>query len=367
MSHLVRIRIDREIFVRQRFGGISRYFSEMLRHLGFGAAPDLDVDVAFERSSNHHLNAVLAELGRQMKPLRRVPRGVPRMLNTVDPVKDAYLTFAAGGTPDAYADIVHATYLRPRASDIASAARLTCTLQDMIAEQLGYPEHHAARRGKAELVRRADVVIATTRHTAALAQERWGAFPHVVINLGVDVETFTEPMPAPNGIDFPYVLFVGTRSGYKNFDIVPKALARIRQQLDVGLAIVGPPPSAEERVTVTQSLPSDRQFWISADEQTLVALYQHAAAFVFPSRFEGFGLPALEAAAAGTQVLLSRIPVFEELASGWASFFDPDDVDELAAALLGAIDSPDPRVDRAVLPTWAQCAAAHADVYRSLG
>lgn len=365
-----RVFIDREIFVRQRIGGISRYFAELTWHMTRGHADGVDVVLAFDRSSNVHLNERLAETGWAPHPLRPVPRGGMRLVNHSDRVKDALLTYRGGGSPRDTADILHATYLRPRAHDLGSASRVVMTLQDMIAEQLGWPQGHPARRGKELLARRCDVVISTTAHTASLARECWGELPTRVIGLGVDVATLAHPRQRPGDVDFPYFLYVGTRGGYKNFEIVPKAIEQVRRVHDVGLVIAGPALSAFDREMLGTAIPVNRTVSMTATEDELAALYQHSLALVFPSRMEGYGLPALEAAAAGTSVLLSSIPVFHELADQWAHFFDPDDADELAASMLQVIETP---VDasslahrRALLPTWERCALRHVEVYREL-
>jgi glycosyltransferase involved in cell wall biosynthesis len=106
------------------------------------------------------------------------------------------------------------------------------------------------------------------------------------------------------------------------------------------------------------------------DDDGLRAAYSGAAAFVYPSLQEGFGIPLLEAMGCGTPIVASDIPVFREVADGVATFVDPYDQTDLLDALLRTL-SPDAglaaRVDRGIARarefTWARAAEQLAGVY----
>ncbi len=107
---------------------------------------------------------------------------------------------------------------------------------------------------------------------------------------------------------------------------------------------------------------------VSLDE--LVSLYRRAAALVFPSLYEGFGLPPLEAMACGCPVACSDAASLPEVCGDAARYFSPDDAEGMAEAVAELLDDPAPWVERGLARasefTWERAAAQHEDVYREL-
>jgi glycosyltransferase involved in cell wall biosynthesis len=107
---------------------------------------------------------------------------------------------------------------------------------------------------------------------------------------------------------------------------------------------------------------------VSADE--LVELYRGAAALVFPSLYEGFGMPVVEAMACGCPVASSNVTSLPEVVGDAARLFDPHDPEAIAAAVDEVLRDPAPWIarglERAKLFTWDACARAHDKVYSEL-
>lgn len=144
------------------------------------------------------------------------------------------------------------------------------------------------------------------------------------------------PMPDILGGQFhaprPYLLTVGTLEPRKNLLMLFQAYRASKIAADVDLCVVGrigwgdmEPPNGVRIVT-------------DADDATLAAAYRGAVGLVFPSIYEGFGLPLIEAARAGIPIACSDIPVFREVTGGHALFFDPNDAAAIASSLTDLVN-----------------------------
>ena len=192
----------------------------------------------------------------------------------------------------------------------------------------------------------------------------------VVTHLGV-----SPPPPAasvPSGVEGPYLLYVGQRFGYKNWARFVRAVAASGLAPDLQVVCAGAAFTPEETALVMELGLTGRVVRVEADDARLDALYRGAAAFVYPSLYEGFGLPPLEAMVRDCPVVTADAGPMPEVLGGAAVYADPHDVDSLAAALVEGT-SPERR-DALVLAgrevaakyTWDRTAEATAAAYRSV-
>ena len=232
-------------------------------------------------------------------------------------------------------------------------------------------EEHPEFFGRAELayrkvvygwtIRRSHIVITISEHARQRLIERHGLASDRVraIHLAVDHDVFT-PGPGPRGA---YLLYPARPWRHKNHTRLYEAFARLRRERpDLRLVLTGEgdfgrlPDGVEPRGRV------------SRDE--LVELYRGAAAVVFPSLYEGFGMPVVEAMACGCPVACANATSLPEVVGGAARLFDPRDADEIAAAVDEVLREPEPWIarglERARLYTWDANARAHDEVYREL-
>jgi glycosyltransferase involved in cell wall biosynthesis len=153
---------------------------------------------------------------------------------------------------------------------------------------------------------------------------------HVVL-CGFDDRRFS-PGPAPHAE--PYALFVGNVLPHKNLPRLVEAFARVRRRAPHRLVIRGsghPGHVAAVRVRIDAlGVAGDVDWRPWAEDDELLALYRGARMLVLPSLYEGFGLPALEAMACGTPVLVSKAASLPEVVGDAALFVDPEDVDSIA-------------------------------------
>ena len=153
-----------------------------------------------------------------------------------------------------------------------------------------------------------------------------------------DVEVWTR-----YGLKKGYVLYVGGYKPHKNVPTLVRAFARLPKVLRARhpVVLVGGPPSTylEEFVKNSEVRDDIKAVGMVADDD-LPALYRGADLFAFPSHYEGFGLPVLEAMACGTPVVCSSTPALIELAGDAAIFSDPDDPGAWAVALRELLEDP---------------------------
>lgn len=198
-----------------------------------------------------------------------------------------------------------------------------------------------------------------------------------VAHLGVDHRQFhprqdgTTPGASPWGCAWPYVLAVGNVQPRKNLSRLLGAFARARKKspdLPHRLLLVGKDAFRHREVTARiHALDLDdwvhRTGYVAADQ--LASLYRGAAVFCYPSLYEGFGLPVVEAMASGTPVIASNNSSIPEVASGSAILVDPEDEESIADALVEVLTSADKRgtlsmlgVERARQFNWEATARA---------
>jgi len=263
-------------------------------------------------------------------------------------------------------DAIHfpLTVMLPRVDRPPAAVSLTDIQHVLFPEFFSRAELAYRRVAYGWPLRKARTVIAISNHVKETLVERLDVEPEriEVIHLGLDHDRFR-----PGRSDEPrepFLLFPANPWPHKNHPRLFEALRRLRRErpelrlvlTGTGLEQLSPPEGVEIRGRVP------------VDE--LASLYRRASALVFPSLYEGFGQPPLEAMASGCPVACSTAGSLPEVCGDAARYFDPTSIDEMVEAVLTALDDPDPLVERglqrAPLFTWDACARSHERVYRAL-
>ena len=143
-------------------------------------------------------------------------------------------------------------------------------------------------------------------------------------------------------LDHPFVLYVGNIKPHKNIERLIDAFGRARQRCPDRLKLIIIGDEISKYPALRQSVHKHKldkhvRFLGFQSAETLSALYRLADAFIFPSLYEGFGLPPLEAMACGTPVVASNVSSLPEIAGGAALLVDPYDVDAIAAGICTAV------------------------------
>lgn len=246
-------------------------------------------------------------------------------------------------------DLYHSThYVLP----IATPARVVVTIHDII--HLLYPHFlpnriafYYAQRMMRRSLARSDRVIAVSENTRSDLMEYFGVDGRSidVIYNGVD-ETFRRRLAGDDldrwlrqlDIRRPYLLFVGNPKPHKNLDRVIQAYARALEieDFDAPLVCVGDRTAAQFKLRqrAEQLGIGDKVRLLGhVAQEALPALYQGAKLFLYPTLYEGFGLPVVEAMASGTPVLTSNTSALKEVAGGHAHLVDPLDTERMAKAI----------------------------------
>lgn len=176
------------------------------------------------------------------------------------------------------------------------------------------------------------------------------------------------PQPAVRNVN-PYFLFAGMFEARKNVGAILAAWSALRESFDVDLVIAGP---RREEFPLPAAAPG-LILRGEVSESELVSLYSGALALVYPSHYEGFGLPVLEAMQCGTPVILSRDPALVETAGDAALYAEGRETGEICRAMRALMENPGLRavlrsrsLARAALFTWDRTARATHGVYRRM-
>ena len=366
---------DHQIFSYQAYGGASRYYAELMGELHRMGEPAFELAVA--ESPNEYLAHAPFYRGKKI-----AKTGTAGFLRTY--VRNELATIAAARRRRH--DILHATFYDPGVLRNVRGAKLVVTVLDMIPEH--FPDYFDVRgwygrfvtkrwiEGKRTLCERADAILAISEHTKQDVVAFYGIDPAriTVTHLGNRLSGGAD-QPRPEGLPARYVLYVGTRNTYKSFDVFIDAVAPLvaaDARLGV-LCIGGGPWSESETELLARHGVTDRVIQRNVRDDQLAACYAHATVFVFPSRYEGFGIPILEAMACGCPALLARASCFPEIAADAARYFAPGDPESLRAQLRALLDSDELRAElrakgavRARDFTWEATARRTLDVYRAV-
>ena len=366
----VRILYDYQIFSHQFYGGVSRYFVELARRLA--RREDTSVRIL----APLHINRYLQELNPEIVSGRRIawtPKAAGKILNIYNKIASRYC--AGAFKPD----ILHETYFTNTSIIPAGNQLRVVTVYDMIHER--FPEFFPSRDNtainKRRAVERSDHVLCISEKTRQdlLEAVDVSADNVSVVPLSFDIPQIND-VSDERLLETPYLLYVGSRYGYKNFSRLLDAYAgNGRLSTEFRLVCFGDNKFSQTELLQAEKsgLANDRLVWMGGNDATLMQLYRHASAFVYPSLYEGFGIPPLEAMANGCPVVCSTGGSIPEVVGDAGEFFDPTDSVDMARAIDNVVASPQRTAELRAAGrrrigdfSWEKCATATHAIYSRL-
>jgi glycosyltransferase involved in cell wall biosynthesis len=356
----VRVAFDEQIFAIQEYGGISRLFAELAKQFTGNPA----FDVALEPMHAPIINGyVLGHLD------------LERDLD----VWNAESTWKSLGRyftrmrPKTEVDIIHNTFYLPHGLAGYPGAKRVVTVHDMIPEQMPQTRRRLDFITlKKRYVKSADHVICVSEYTRNDLLRTYGEIkaPISVVYHGVD-PVFQPGAERIEGFPERYLVFVGNRGQYKDANVLIEAFAKLNHS-DLSVVFVGGGDfSRDEQRKLNDLGIADRVIQRSLPDYLMPAAYGNAVLCVFPSRFEGFGLPALESMACNTATVLANATSLPEVGGDAARYFSPGDAIDLAGVLAELLSDQAQveALEKAGLQrsrefTWHASAQATADAYR---
>ena len=356
---------DGSIYSSQVAGGINRYFSNIIKNLPPDFVPILTT--RYIRTLNYPEHPALKVYNFPVFRPSRISR----------PLGKLYFRAAARL---AQPDLVHPTYYSRLIGKKMSLRRspLVTTVWDMIHEIYSdtIDPYGVVAREKKETILRSDAVLCISENTKAdllnrikVPEERI-IVTHLASGIDASISYGDEAIP-----ERPYFLYVGSRAPYKNFDGLCRSLARIiESRPDIMLCVVGSPFSSKENELIGElGLMTVIENYGEVSDSLLAKLYRCSVAFVYPSQYEGFGIPPLEAMACGTVVIATNASSIPEVVGDAAVLFEPSETDSLTEALFFVLDHPAKRshfilkgYERTKQFNWMKTASQTVQVYRSL-
>lgn len=279
-------------------------------------------------------------------------------------------------------DIIHETYYTKEQFKTKHSKRVL-TVYDFIHER--YPEMftlgHLTVEAKKSAILRSDHIICISENTRQDLLNFYNVDKDKtsVIHLGADdIFDNTEPCSSTKKIHpkKPYLLYVGSRGAYKNFKGFLKAYAassKVSTEYDIVCFGGGHFTSEEYSFANHLGISPPALIHYGGSDKILAQLYKEATAFVYPSLYEGFGIPPIEAMASYCPVISSNTSSLPEVIGDAAEYFDPNDTDSIVGALDRVLTSTSRRQELITLGkerqknfSWKKCADETLAVYRGL-
>ncbi len=322
----MKVLYDHQCFTQQQYGGVSRYHYQLIKELS--KLQDVEVTLSLKYSNNFYIKEDESFEVKQFFPnhnfyLKRTLLDYLNRFSTNHALKDGDY------------DIFHPTYYNPYFLNHINNKPFIITVYDSIHEK--YPEIinsiDKTLENKKVLLYKAGLILAISNSTKNDLIRLYNLPPekievvYLAASLNKEMSVNKEQLNLPQ----KYLLYVGNRDFYKNFNNFLLAVeALLRDNSDIFLISAGGGVfNADELKLFESKKLKNKILYKSADDTSLATLYSNALAFVFPTLYEGFGIPALEAMNCDCPVIMSNTSSLPEVGGDAAIYFDPTKIDDM--------------------------------------
>ena len=364
----MRVVFDHQIFSLQVYGGISRYFFELSRNIKSKTNKNT-IQIIAPLYINKYLNRKdISIKGLKIPGENEIGKFIyfanmfisPLMISSFKP------------------DILHHTYYFNQTGFLNNKYKKVITIHDMIHEI--YPHYFKNSKyyieAKKNAVKKADHIICISENTQrdlikilGVKYEKTSVIYHGFLSQEsyfIDNKELVKP----------FILFVGSRNSYKNFRSLLSVFAsKPDLYKNYNLVAFGGGPFCKKEITLINELGLSKEnvIYKKGDDHTLKGLYKRASLFVYPSLYEGFGLPPLEAMSCGCPVACSNSSSMPEVAGNAATYFDPKSLDSIYIAIAKTLNDKQ-KIEQLKIKgfkrikkfEWAKCAKMTSDIYGNL-
>ncbi len=366
----MKILYDHQIFSQQQYGGISRYFFELIKRFE-GIEDNCDVATIFTNNAyynknyNSKVNNFFPNL--DFKGKGRILRSINNEISKYSLQKGSF-------------DVFHPTYYDDYFFDRLKGKPYVVTFYDMIHEKFSnqFADLQLDTKiydNKKRLLESASKIIAISQTTKNDLIEIFDVDSSNidVVYLGNSLQNFS--IAHNRLIEEDYILFVGNRASYKNFIFFLKAISKLLINNNLILICAGGGNFTQDELVLLKQLGIENRVALKKilNDDVLANYYSNALFFCFPSLYEGFGIPVLEAFACGCPALLSVGGSLSEVAGDAALYFDPTDIDSLIKSASQLINDQSLRqsfrekgYDRLKKFSWDKTFQDHLEIYKAL-
>lgn len=362
----MRILYDNEIFLIQKYGGVSRYYFELIRRMqGFNTEVLLYMGRFINEYGLENCSQKFSVFSGSK--IKHIPR---TKLLSITLQKPLFERFAEKQS----FDILHQTYFGD--INVSKKHKRVVTVYDFTHDKFSENFSKLDRSAKLKkiAIEKADGIICISESTRKDLEDMYNLKSKKVKVIYL-ANSLKYDINEKSIIDGKYILYIGDRRSYKNFAIMLK-LFEINPSLKDDYKLIccgGGEFTKAETDMISKAGLQNTFIQVGANDKKMANLYKHAVAFVYPSKYEGFGIPLLEAMYYDCPIVASNVGSLPEIGGNAGLYFNPDSPEELSSCIETVINDTNIRNDliqkgreREKLFSWDKCAEETYSFYEEI-